>query len=1717
VYRLLYRRLAMPSSRYVYADANQSAGSILQNRRRSWRIRRRTPMGGGGAPNQNDPDDDDDDAIDPDETVLERQLGEDDEMIASSPSDGEDAPPPPSRFGDVDVDEMTRRVVGHDRRGGGTTAGLLSNDAPTSSTMKSTPSSDIRARNAKENSRFAVTIGGGGERPSRGFVNRSDSDDDGGSERDLMREVARKRSERGASLAASRQRQQPRTQQQKRQQKEPSFASTRVIDESYESKRRQVESETTDRIGNNGTSSTDNQCFSESFAATQPWEKELDGLPYCERNAPEHFRHESNQDMQSSSATNAQPHIQQGRRSHGERSNQRPRHQLHSNFDSQIMICSSRHQLSESFIATENQHRVLKDVPNAQNHNEDESEQFMNDSEPQIQWCRWDEDQSNSMNQAPSNNFQLNNYSTMNKEQPLQIHDGSEFIHQDNHSEARSTVNPYLQKSSPPPINRSAANEPKISFHNIKSRNEEKISVKGNVDDDGNNSNGEGETWREKAFRSSLLDLLRSFPTNIFDYQDENERNLFVIENNDDESPHSTTQKAASSQLNRKRLFDAASRSLARLAIASRHRTNKIIRNSGSRASGGSSDDVESPDFNPPSPRSLPAFMSVMNVHDDSNPGTFWESGNANDAFSSSTEVFSGHSVHGRNARTLRLSKVPQSNNIPSSNPNPLSSWSSERLAFCSLLLAARVCDEASCDANVEEKHRPSVSEAESRHVAGSAQKSSKEGNEKRPEVLTSLVESCLGYLATAFSCLESDFVYSVLKSTPRSHNTVFDTLSQYAPVSSQDDLSGEICTASLLALSRGLEATVTVALLTSLDPSSACVAYSSPQQYCGTQAKNIIDNGIDGGGVGWSSALGRDLGLKLEDYQSSRPRHMHLSQIAMYVYDCILDFNPTTVNDETNRFHRTMNRDDKGVHRGDSRSSHYIDTQGSNCQGIDAAACRQPSVMKDRMYAANVEYLTSSIRVGIVSGWLTSVSAPTHVSVDPNDSNCVRTVDKLCQKLFYIIETISRRRRSTNQNIASPDPGDSEAVCTASLTLLILILPEQAKQLEPSSLSTSFRQIGQSVGSIDDLLHSPLIRRMVDMALSWQDPRSSMGNNKKNENQAISNAMYFLGNVCMVGGSSLICSHFGKKLEHFFLSFANNISERGSTRTAGQHFDDSNIDSCLFFVLQLHTRSPIIVRTFLRNFIESDNSNSFSGGLLHLATNESFAVSSCASSLLRALVGGNPADRTTDRLSEIMLESFYTGSDFEDALQLLFEITYTYLTCDIPNYSIRCYPRICSLGDLLLVFIHTTCANETFASSMSDDVLDLLGNILECDPKHNQSIDSLSGSARMSIITLFATFAINSRKVIADDKSGFVHSQQRRVKEKLICAPGHLAVLEAAMAQGTSADMTYRALKLQSALLPLGDERLFAHMFTNSRNSVAKKMRTLTDKLATIQSEMREMTEKCVRSELKCDGLIDSLRNQILAYERQLEWTRSEYRMTSKNASEICVYERKLAEERFAEERRARLKIERENEQLICDCSSYRTRIKELEDLWEHEHSSRQEFESALRSCKNELSTTSKELEKMSSVCNDLKEKLSVAEDKVSHLTAITDESEASLEDVCSKLVKLSTIYQVNAQEMERYKAQLRSATNTANRHAEKAIEKYDSAKQKNALISKKLVDVTNELYDIKARRADVQRMRKNAPVAYLNQLHKDATASQRVTLQEASQRRSPRRQGKN
>jgi len=788
---------------------------------------------------------------------------------------------------------------------------------------------------------------------------------------------------------------------------------------------------------------------------------------------------------------------------------------------------------------------------------------------------------------------------------------------------------------------------------------------------------------------------------------------------------------------------------------------------------------------------------------------------------------------------------------------------------------------------------------------------------------------------------------------------------------------------------------------------------------------------------------------------------------------------------------------------RGNSRGGLYIDTQAVSQvrQGMDGVLCRQPSIMKDRLYAAHVEFLSSMIHAGIVSSWLSSVPAG---GSNFNESDyCARTMESLAQKLFIVVETRARLCRSTNQN----NPGDSEAVCAASLSLLILALPKHVSQSAPSSLSTSFRQMGNSTGTIEDLLQSPLVRKMVETALSWEDTSQERENSKASDvvvkTQATRNAIHVLSDICMAGGSSLISSHFCQKLDGFLQAITGSLCKRGSTIANADSFDNSSIDSSLLFLLQLHTGLPKVTREFLRNFFEkpsvgSNCTNCFINGLLHISANKSFSASSCASSLLRSLIDGNPVDGTHDRLSEMILNSFDTdqdGSTIEDLILQLVKTTYSSVHCSVPNFRSRWQPRMCSLGDILGICSPSINTMIIFASSLSDEVLSLFVNAIERDQQSNLFMDTLSGSTNLSLLFLFASFATKSPEspgISNDQNLVSLLAQQRNVKEKLLIpSSGFLTVLEVAMKQGQSADFTRRALRLQNTFCSLNDERSLAHTFTKASNSMARKELSLRDKLAKSEMELKGMTLKYHQIESERDNLCNSFCDQRVAHERRLELTRSEVRMAARNVSEIHVNERKQAEERYGKEKQLRMRMEEANEQLMVETTSDKSRIKELEELLGQERKSRQDFESALERCKNELSMTLDELEQTSTAYRDLQGQFSTSEGKVSDLTATNEDAKANLEDTCAKLIKLATIYQSKEVEMDKCKAEYRSALNTANRQADTAMQKYEYAKKQNTTLSKKYVEVSKELNDVKARRANVQRMRKNAPVAYLNQLH--------------------------
>lgn len=753
------------------------------------------------------------------------------------------------------------------------------------------------------------------------------------------------------------------------------------------------------------------------------------------------------------------------------------------------------------------------------------------------------------------------------------------------------------------------------------------------------------ETWQEEAFRSSLVDLLKTVPYGYFtasSREDDNYKNktlgddfwLGTSSENSNESQSSvTSQQVASAQLQRQRYLDAASRSLARLAIASRHNIGKNKNSSNNGANSNDNDDMimrgmeESPEFNPPTPRTLPSFMSVLNVIDSAETTGSW--GRNNDVNATipknmSKDIFCGHSVHGRNARTVSLPN--ESINCSGANNNKsldlFESWSLEQLAIGAMKVAAQVCYEASTDSNnnvdrtgvVEENEIPSC------RVAGFvAQQNSHSENKQHDEtkkeysVSVALIESSLEFLATAFACLESDLVFAVLRMPLQSNDTmivrVFDSITFFAPSVGMDKKNktspshhaGNIPMLALLTLSRGLVAAEFVTRYSiSLDPSSICASYTSPhllgeEAYIG-QEQNI-NFGVDEGGVGYLSAVGRDLGLSIES-EEGRNR---LKACAEYAYDYILDFDPAIVDGDSDSLYNSSGHSIGNSRKADNfRLGLKVDTQVG--QEKMSSAYRRPCVVKDRIFSSVVEYLTCLIHFGIVSAWL----SPTTGSIVSENADA-RTVDKLCQKLSSVIEMRARMRRSINQS--TRNECDNEAVIASALTLVILCLPRHVEQpMRPSSLSTSFRNMGdEASGTISDLLQSSMVKKIVDLALSWEDIAAQKSRNYT-KCHATNNAILILSTFVMAGASEIIQTYASKQMEALVQRVTECVCNYSQIKEGDE--DDPSVASALLILFHLHTDCPLLVRQFLRGQIGSNDDvsvgASFVAGLIRLCASVS-------------------------------------------------------------------------------------------------------------------------------------------------------------------------------------------------------------------------------------------------------------------------------------------------------------------------------------------------------------------------------------------------------------------------------------------------------------------------------------------------------------------------------
>ena len=707
------------------------------------------------------------------------------------------------------------------------------------------------------------------------------------------------------------------------------------------------------------------------------------------------------------------------------------------------------------------------------------------------------------------------------------------------------------------------------------------------------------ETWQEEAFRSALVDLLKTVPYSYFTSKESTMNKDFWLgtcganATNDESQDSITSQRVASAQLQRQRCFDAAARSLARLAIASRY-----IRPNGKKSKDSSLNsnmEEDSPDCSPPTPRTLPSFMSVLNVIDSAENSGF------------SKDLFCGRSVHGRNARTVYLPNgyidFNAKKNTGSNSSNQFEFWTLEQMAVGAMKVAAQVCHEAASVPNFD--RTCPENEVPSYRVAGfvTQNPAAKHSHEEKHSVSTALVESSLEFLATAFACLESDLVYAVLRSPLQSNNTsnvlVFDAITYFAPSATTEMNNSSAQNAStipmlaLLTLSRGLEAAHFVTrYATSLDPSSICATYTSPHSlgeegYIGQ--KQNINFGVDEGGVGYLSAVSRDLGLSIESNEGMR----RLKGCAEYAYDCILDFDPIIVDDGADSLYNGS-----GHVFGNSRKTHNSFRLGlkvdTHVRQDMASAYRCPSLVKDRIFSSAVEYLSSMVQVGVVSTWLSLTS----IDGEPADA---RTVDKLCQKLQSVIETRVRMRRSTNQS--TKNDCDNEAVCASAMNLLILLLPRHVEQpMRHTSLSTSFRNMGdESTGNISDLFQSSMVLKLVDLALSWEDVAKESSSYEKY--YASNNAILILSTFLMAGAGTLIEETAPKQLE----TFLQRVTECICTRGEVDYGDDPYVASALSLLLHLHTDCPLLVRQFLRDYVSSNSDvqseASFTCGLIYLCT----------------------------------------------------------------------------------------------------------------------------------------------------------------------------------------------------------------------------------------------------------------------------------------------------------------------------------------------------------------------------------------------------------------------------------------------------------------------------------------------------------------------------------
>lgn len=493
-------------------------------------------------------------------------------------------------------------------------------------------------------------------------------------------------------------------------------------------------------------------------------------------------------------------------------------------------------------------------------------------------------------------------------------------------------------------------------------------------------------------------------------------------------------------------------------------------------------------------------------------------------------------------------------------------------------------------------------------------------------------------------------------------------------------------------------------------------------------------------------------------------------------------------------------------------------------------------------------------------------------------------------------------------------------------------------------------------------------------------------------------------------------------------------------------------------------------------------------------------------------MIEGSPIDRTEDVLSELIVSSFDSELLF-DSMDTAFYTIHQTAEASIQNKEhlpglecVRWNPRLCLLSDMMDKCSSSINFYRCIRISLDVEDADMTDLFVQyLSGKDQTHIDTLTNSTHMSLLMLFARFAVKSIHFENDDARAAFSAIQKDLTEKLL-GPNAFATIEASMMQGSSIDLMHRALKLQNLMLSLhSDERHMARSLTRLTSSVRRREEETRAKLNRSEHELIQLSARYKQMELDRDSLTTALHDQRSSYERKLDLVRAEAQMKARTTSKVHAQERKLADERSSQykrnllaEQESRIATERDNERiskanehLKRELSRDKLRIQELEDMLAEERKSKQLLESELEKHASDLSLASEELQQMTTTTQEMQLKLTATEESVSHLTALREDSEAKLEDKCEKLIKLADIYQSKEAEMNKMEKKFHSAYKKASQEAEIAYKRYLKETRRNEALTKELDEVKQELDEVKTNKAQQHRMRTNAPVAYLNSMH--------------------------